>query len=235
MTISHLKQRQIWNNEHIKPHTLVQMNSDKPSGGVVKFIEWLKRHNLISKVETGIEMACGKGRNVIWLASEGFTTTGFDFSEAAIKEAKLRAARASIADKAKFLVLDATQKWGFKANSFDFVIDCFATTDIESIKGRRFAASEIYRVLRPKGFLLVYSLSTDDEFHKEMIKKSPTREKNAFINPISGKFEKTFDRQELVGQYGKLEPLVEDRVEKVEKFFGKSYKCKHHWMIFQKL
>lgn len=235
MGVSHLKQRQIWNSEHIKPHTLVQMDSDKPSGGVVKFIEWAKRNNHFGELSAGVEMACGKGRNVIWLASQGFNTTGFDFSEAAIAEAKERTRKAGLRNKTRFLVLDATQNWTFTGSSFDFVIDCFATTDIESVKGRKFAADEIYRVLKQKGFFLVYSLSTDDEFHKEMVKKSPAREKNAFINPISGKFEKTFDRKELLDLYGKFELLVEDRVKKVEKFFGKSYKCKHHWMVFQKL
>jgi len=211
------------------------MDSDKPSGGVVKFVKWLKKNNYLKEVKNAVEMGCGKGRNVIWLAAQGIDSTGFDFSEAAILEAKKRAASEKLGNKARFLVLDATKKWAFKNNSFNFAIDCFATTDIESVKGRRFAANEIYRILKQKGFLLVYSLSTDDEFHKEMIRKSPAKERNAFINPISGKFEKTFDRQELLDLYGKPKLSVEERVEKVEKFFGKSYKCKHHWMIFQKL
>ena len=211
------------------------MDSDKPSGGVVKFIEWVKQNNHLGELKSGVEMGCGKGRNVIWLAAQGVDSTGFDFSEAAILEAEKRAAKEGLENKARFFEIDATKKWTFKNNSFNFAIDCFATTDIESVKGRRFAANEIYRVLKQKGFLLVYSLSIDDEFHKEMIKRSPAKEKNAFINPISGKFEKTFERQELLDLYGKFELLVEDRVKKMEKFFGKSYKCKHHWMIFQKI
>jgi len=210
------------------------MDSEIASGGVVKFLNWLKENGHFENEITGIEMACGKGRNCIWLAKQGVIMTGFDFSMSAIKEAKRRTRKSGSSYKLKFLVLDATRKWPYKFGSFDFIIDCFATTDIESVKSRKFAVSEIKRVLKSNGHLLVYSLSTDDEFHKEMVKKNPANEKGAFINPISGKFEKTFDRDELVNLYDELKLVAEDRVKKVERFFGKNYKCKHHWMVFQK-
>jgi len=68
-----------------------------------------------------------------------------------------------------------------------------------------------------------------------MIKISPAKEKNAFLNPKTGKFEKTFDRDELINLHKMLKLIVEERIEKIAVFFGKEYKCKHHWMIFQKV
>src|SRR6185503_13228309 len=105
----------------------------------------------------------------------------------AIKEAKKRANKSG----AQFIVADATKKWPFKANVFDFGIDCFASTDIESPKGRSFAISEMMRVLKPGGYFLAYLLSIDDEFHKNMIQKSPAKERNSFLHS-TGKFEKTY-------------------------------------------
>lgn len=233
-TVPHLKQQQIWDSEHQQPHTLVQMDSDKPSGGVVLFLEWIKKNKGYKKNLKGIEMACGKGRNCIWLAKQGIKMVGFDFSKSAIGEASKRAKKAKVQKKVKFMAADAVKRWPFKTEDFDLAIDCFATTDIESINGRKLAADELVRVLKPSSYLLVYTLSTDDEFHKEMIKKSPAKEKNAFINPISGKFEKTFERDEITELYKGLKLVAEDRIKKVERFFGKDYKCKHHWMIFQK-
>ena len=208
------------------------MDSGNPSSGVVRFWDWLKNKKHHKKIK-GIEMGCGKGRNVIWLAKQGIEMTGFDFSKNAIKESISRAGKEKVATK--FIVHDAIKKWPFKSNSFDLGIDCFVTTDIETIGGRKFAVNELIRVVRPGGLILVYVLSINDEYHKEMIRKSPSDEENAFLNPISGKFEKTFDRAEILGLYEiKVKLIEEDRIEKIEIFFGKAYKCKHYWMIFQK-
>ena len=230
-SITHKRQQRLWDKEHKKPFALLQMDSSEASSGVVKFFDWLKENN--KKHLKALEIGCGKGRNIIWLAKQGLDATGIDFSQAAIKEANKRAKLEGI-KKAHFFVHDATQPWPFDSGSFNIIIDCFATTDIESIKGRNFAAKEILGVLKPGGYLLVYSLSTDDQFHKEMIKISPAKEKNAFLNPHTGKFEKTFDRQDLLNLHKNLNLVAEERIEKVAIFFDKEYKCKNHWMIFQK-
>ena len=208
------------------------MDASDTSSGVIKFLEWLRKNNI--QVENGIELGCGKGRNVIGLALQGIKMTGIDFSEVAIKEAKRRAKDERVDKITNFVVHDATLKWPFDSNSFDIAIDCFATTDIETEKGRKFAAKEIKRALKRGGYLVVYTLSTDDEFHKEMIEKSPSKEKNAFYHPTTGKFEKTFEREELLNLYKGLKLIEEARVEKTTTFFGKEYYCKHHWMIFKK-
>lgn len=36
---------------------------------------------------TALDMACGEGRNAIWLANEGWTVTGADFSAIALDKA----------------------------------------------------------------------------------------------------------------------------------------------------
>lgn len=233
MKITHQKQQKIWDEEHKNPYVLPQMDSDEPSSGITLFIDWLKRKGRLKPLR-GIELGCGKGRNVIGLARLGLEMTGIDYSPAAIKEANRRAKTAGVEDKTKFLVHDATKTWPFSSNSFDIAIDCFATTDIESLRGRRFAAKEIARTLKPGSLLLIYLLSPQDEFHREMIKTSPARERNAFLHPTTGKFEKAFDRDEILELYSNLDLVEERRIEKVATFFGKQYNCYHHWMIFQK-
>jgi SAM-dependent methyltransferase len=37
---------------------------------------------------TAVDLACGEGRNAIWLAERGWTVTGMDFSEVAIERAR---------------------------------------------------------------------------------------------------------------------------------------------------
>lgn len=232
--ITHKEQQQIWDKEHQKPYALLQMHNQDPSGGVVKFFNFIKNYNFSRLI--GIEMGCGKGRNVIYLASqkENEKVYGFDFSTSAIGVAKERSKKAGVSNRAEFSVGDATFTWPYKSNSFDYVIDNFTSTDIESIKGRFFAIKEIKRVLKPGGFLMVYTLTPDDEFHKEMIQKNPAEEQNSFYYS-TGKFEKTFLKEELEEMYEDFRVIRWESVNKVTQFFGKEYPCFHYWMIFQKM
>lgn len=231
--ISHQDQQNIWEKEHSEPFSLLQMDSENASSGVIKFLDWLKDKVDITTMKS-IELGCGKGRNVVWLAKQGIESTGIDFSKSAIGEAQRRAVKSEMEDKTHFFFHDATTPWEFPDSSFDIVIDCFATTDIESETGRKFAASEMVRILKPEGYLLAYLLSPQDEYHKETIKISPAKEKNAFIHPKTGKFEKTFDLVEIQEQYKSLNLIEHERVSKIATFFEKNYHCFHHWCIFQK-
>lgn len=230
-TVTHKEQQEAWEKEHSEPKALLQMDQTEASSGVQKFFDFLVEQNLKNLV--GLEMGCGKGRNVTWLATkpEVEKAYGFDFSNTAIAEAKKRAQNTE--DKTDFKVADATATWPYEDNFFDFGIDCFASTDIETKDGREFAAKEFSRVLKPGGYLFVYALSTDDEFHKMMSEKSPTNENGAFVNP-AGKFEKSFTEDEILELHKDLNLIKKERIEKNATFYGKEYKCFHHMMIFQK-
>ncbi len=234
MILSHDEQRKKWDKEHAEPYALKQMDARKVSSSIPPFFEFLRSKNLSSL--NGLEMGCGKGRNVIWCAEqlEVSVMTGFDFSSVAVEEAKKRAREAGISEKTEFLVMDATQKWRFSDGMFDFGLDCTASPDIESFTGRRFAVSEMQRVLKPDGYFLMYVMSTDDEYHKEMIRRSPAEEKNAFYHPDTGKFEKVFDEAELDEMYVDLELIEARRIEKRSVFFGKEYGNRMHWRVYQK-
>jgi ubiquinone/menaquinone biosynthesis C-methylase UbiE len=234
MHITHEEQRQKWNEEHRTPLALKQMDARTVSRGVVLFLDFLRAQRASNL--TGLEMGCGKGRNVIGLAQEKTISKmyGFDFSDVAIAEANQRAQREGASSKVQFDVMDATQTWKYVSDFFDFVIDCFASTDIETVEGRKFAAQETRRVLKPGGYFLVYVMSTDDEYHKMMAMKFPAEEAGAFYNESNGKFEKSFTSEELDATHTNFTLIEARRIEKTTEFFGKEYNCKHHWRIYQK-
>ncbi len=218
----------MWEQEHKNPTALKQMDSSEASNSVKKFWNFLVSNNFAH--DSGLEMGCGKGRNVIWLAEQGVQMHGFDFSQTAVAEAKRRAANV---ERVSFRVADATQTWPYKTNSFDFGIDCFTSTDIESSEGRAFAISEMPRVLKPGGLLLTYISSTDDEYHKEMLQKSPSGERNTFLQP-TGKFEKVYDEADIADLFGDFEIVCRERIPKKAEFFGREYECNHFWLVLRK-
>ncbi len=233
-TITHKEQQERWDVEHAKPQVLLQMDSENASSGVVKFLEWLEKNGTNLDGLHGVEMCCGKGRNIIGLAKKDITAIGLDFSPAAIKEAMKRAKDAKVEDNATFMVQDATKPFAIRPNSLDFAIDCFGSTDIESAEGRKAALNNLIDVLKPDGYLMVYLLSTDDEFHKEMIARHPGPDAGSFIHPVNRKYEKAFTEEEVKDFYRALELITLERTPKTATFFGKDYKCNHIWAVFQK-
>jgi ubiquinone/menaquinone biosynthesis C-methylase UbiE len=232
--ITHQEQLERWDKEHKTPRVLLQMDSAKASTGVIKFLDWLKSQGKQPEKLKGLEMCCGKGRNVVELGAEGINMIGLDFSRNAIEEAKRRATNKGVTDKTQFFVQDVTKPFPVEADSLDFAFDCFGSTDIESAKGRKAALENLIRVLKPGGHLMVYLLSSDDEFQKEMIAKSPGPDAGSFIHPINQKYEKVFTEDEVKDFYGQLNLLVLERAPKKDMFFGKEYKANHIWAIFQK-
>ncbi len=65
-----------------------------------------------------LDLACGEGRNSVWLATQGWTTTGVDFSDVGI--AKARALSQKHGVEAEWIVGDATS-WQPTADLFDLV------------------------------------------------------------------------------------------------------------------
>jgi len=99
-----------------------------------------------------IDLGCGSGANVVYLAEEGFDSYGVDFSAVAIAKARERAAREGVdctlvqGDLTAPLVVGAE-------GPFDILVD-FGTLDDLRGDGRRRMASTIDRLSRPGSVFL---------------------------------------------------------------------------------
>ena len=87
---------------------------------------WTAQPNrvLVAEVEDlapgrALDVACGEGRNAVWLASQGWEVTGVDFSPVGIAKARRLAEECGV--EAVWEVADTTT-WQPPAGSFDLVI-----------------------------------------------------------------------------------------------------------------
>lgn len=106
-----------------------------------------------------LDLACGSGRNAVWLAQQGWSVVGADFADVAIDQARELAAERGV--EAEWLVADL-REWEPPIAAFDLVVVLYLQLPAEElapILGRAAAA------VAPGGTLLVVGHHSDNLEH----------------------------------------------------------------------
>jgi SAM-dependent methyltransferase len=98
---------------------------------------------------TALDVACGEGRNAVWLASKGWRVTGVDFSRAGLAKAQRLAADRGV--EVTWVEADVVE-WQPPEASFDAVVVMYLHLPAEQ---RRRVLSLAATALAPGGVLLV--------------------------------------------------------------------------------
>lgn len=101
-----------------------------------------------------LDLGCGVGQNSVWLAQNGWTVTGLDISENAIRRARVEAVAAGV--QATFIVGDASA-WQ-PIDQYDFVISTYALPPREN---RTDALRNAVSAVAPGGTLLITEFHVD--------------------------------------------------------------------------
>lgn len=105
----------------------------------------------VASLEPGraLDLACGEGRNAVWLAEQGWAVTAVDFSVVGLdKGRRLAADRGVLVD---WVAADVTA-WSPPAGGFDLVVVLYLQLAAEA---RRAALGVAARALAPGGTLVV--------------------------------------------------------------------------------
>jgi SAM-dependent methyltransferase len=107
-----------------------------------------------------LDLGCGYGRAIIYLAARGWTGDGVDFIPQAVREARRRAVAAGVADRAHFHVASATAL-SFLRPGYDLVIDvgCMHSFTGEMLADYR---DEVARLVRPGGLYMLFAHLRDE-------------------------------------------------------------------------
>lgn len=136
--------KKAWDRTYKKEGKIfVGVQEDMPK--IVKFF----RKNKVKKV---LDLGCGSGRHLVFLAKNGFEVYGIDIAKHGIKIAKEWLKRERL--KADLRVGDIYKRLPYKDNFFDAIIS-IKTLHHGKIEWIRRAIKEIKRILRPNGLIFV--------------------------------------------------------------------------------
>ena len=122
------------------------------------------RRSLRALVETGVvdprsyprtlDLGCGTGANVVYLAKQGFDSHGVDYSKVAIAKARRRAAEAGVEPNLVVGDLTAPSIEGIEG-PYDFLLDFGTLDDLKGVARERMAAT-VTRLSRQGSKFLEY-------------------------------------------------------------------------------
>lgn len=232
----HTNQRNIWDAEWDNlpsdMQTVPGHNSYVPSVGVVNFSDYVLQNGLCAKGDRLLDMGCGIGRNIPFL-SRNFTVTGSDYSAEGLRKAKYELE--SIGVTPTLVEHDLTEGWPFQSQSFDVAIDSLTSASMYTRASRQRFVSELHRVLRPGGVVLMRAVSNQDETERQLMDSSPGPEPLSSMWPGSNKFQKNFSEDEIRELYNTFDIIVMQReLKQSAKKLGRVVTAINWWVVAQK-
>lgn len=185
-----------WDKEYSNAEHLAL--SEDASADLLKFLRWLERETkrtILNPTSSVIDCGCGNGRNLFALAEEfGMHGIGIDSSSAAIREAKRLAGEHHLSYKVRSIgeLLPAPD------DSQQLALDMMSSHFLNAEK-REQLRDEIYRILKPGGYLFMKTFLKDDDLHTAgLLKDRPGPEPGSYIHPVIGVPEYAYGEKELL-------------------------------------
>jgi SAM-dependent methyltransferase len=179
--------KEFWNREYKTSEHLAL--STTHAEDLEKFCRYLVRrhkYEYLNPAATALDLGCGNGRNLIFLAEHfGIRGTGYDISEVAIGHALRESGDLPI----QYEVRSIAESLPAADESQTLVLDMMTSHFLKK-KDREHLQDEIYRVLRPGGWLFFKSFLADEDVHtRRLLRESPADEEGAYIHPELGVYE----------------------------------------------
>ena len=185
-----------WDSEYQNPSHLKL--STNHSTDLEKFTRWIERRDredILSGESSVLDVGCGNGRNLIYLAKTfGNKGVGYDISKTAVAQAVTASKGLGLKYKARSIAGSLE----LEDESQQLVLDMM-TSHFLNGEDRLNLRNEIHRVLKPGGFLFMKTFLKDEDLHTaRLLKESPGKEIGSYTHPIMGVDEYVYSEEDLV-------------------------------------
>jgi SAM-dependent methyltransferase len=120
-----------------------------------------------------LEMGCGAGPNLLWLAQKGMTVSGADISPTALELCRGNLRSAGLSDRIGSLIECSVDNVPFPDESFDGILESCVFQHLQKEERER-AFSEVKRLLKPGGLFVGHMLDAGHTvFQRKQDKQMP--------------------------------------------------------------
>lgn len=223
-----MSQYKVWEKEYKDPKLVA--TSSEPQLDFKHFVKWLRKDQKVSLENLQVlDLGSGMGKHSLFLAERGSIVTGLEISDTALEVAKERARHAKL--EVNFQKADIGKPWKLENESFNLALDVISSNSLNGAERENYI-SELYRVLKPGGYVFVRALCKDGDKNAEnLLLKFPGKEKDTYTMPGTGIVERVFSKEDIETLYSKFSLLLLERKFSYTMFQGKSYK-RYFWLLY---
>ena len=174
----HTAMKHLWETS-FQAQIASQAYNTAPVEALVRTVAYYLRARYTADQEKSLhflEMGCGAGPNLVWLARRGIRVSGVDISPTALSLCREHLRRAEVDDRVGILWEGSVTETPFPDESFHGVIEACVFQHLTKAE-RQHAFAEIARVLKPGGVFVGYMLdqghSTFQEKNAEQLPDDP--------------------------------------------------------------
>jgi len=224
-----MKNEKAWDDEYCDSKLITK--SIQPQKDFFRFLAWMKKNKNMDLYDDIVilDLGCGVGRNGFYMAENyNATVFGWDFSEYAINKGK----KLFQHKKLKLEKRDMTKSFPLADNSIDLILDITASNALDE-KGRIKYLTEMYRVLKPTGYIYLRTLAKEgDKNAKSLIKNFPGKEYDTYIHPELKVTERVFSGPDFKSLYEPYFRVIRMLRKSGYQRFGKQNYKRNYWNIY---
>jgi SAM-dependent methyltransferase len=116
-----------------------------------------------------LDIACGTGRNSLYLAHKGAVLCAMDIAENALRILREHAVSEGVQDQVTPVCAAMDHTLPFASGTFDYALCLTALENLLTAKHVSFFISELHRVLKGGALVLLYRLCENDEFYERRL------------------------------------------------------------------
>jgi len=183
-----------------------EYHPESPDRIVVELVSILARR----RAQRVLDLGCGAGRHVTYLAESGFTTYGADLSDTGLKLTKKRLGSRKI--DAEIIKCDM-KSLPYIQSCFDAVV-CVQTIYHQTLKGIRETVSEIHRIQKKGGLLLAnFHSKRSSKYGKGMeVEEDTFKQENGPEKGVLHHFFEENELRELLGHFRVDVEVIEKKI-----------------------
>lgn len=226
--------RSAWEREYAQVHAYTTSYRDELDRGV-EFLLGHVRARGGGVPDPILECACGRGRNLLPLASIGHRVLGVDHALTALARFRERAEQQGLAGRAHCLQHDLRRPLPVADASIGTVLDITAVDNLVNPADQARYGSEVARVLRRGGLAVVVTFDRDDGYYARFLADSPWPGTGVVEDPHTGIRNQLFRAQQLDALFvPPLERIAGNRFDFIDEAAREQWTRRFHLRLYRK-